>query len=441
MLGAVLLDNGALQEVAEHLRPDDFVDERHRVVFGAMLELRDRGSPIDEVSLTAHLKAAGRIDKAGGELYAFELVERTPSAANVVTYANAVREAAGVRELYVAARDAMRNLTAGAEASAVRERLLSVVAAIDAREPHRFADMRDEIGNLIEEMKTRHEKGAHVSATSFVSTGWLELDKAIVGWGAAQLILLAARPRMGKTALAINAATNLALAGERVVFFSAEMTKEELARRALASTGKLLHRVLRSGFFQGDDLTKAIRAHGAFERARFLIDDQSPISTTEILARATRANRASRISAIFIDYAQKVHAPGNFGTREQEVARIAKDLKNIAKQLRVPVIALAQTNQKGGEDFETRGNDRMMRESDVLFAEADVVLHLKRKHVYNKEADPRDALLEVVKQRDGEEVDVRLDFIGEQQRFADPAPLSVTTVPPASHWTDVRDDD
>lgn len=436
VLGAVLLDNGSLQDVAELVRPDDFADDRHRVLFTAMLELHALSSPIDEVSLTAHLKANGKIEKAGGELYALELVERTPSAANVVTYANVVREASGVRSLYAAARDAMRDLGSGIDAGVVKERILAVVAAIDSREPHRFADMRDELGGLIKEMQSRHETGAAVSSTSFISTGWRDLDKAIVGWGEAQLILIAARPRMGKTALAINAATNIALSGGRPVFFSAEMTKTELARRALASTARVLHRKLRSGFFDDNDWPKAIRAHGAMERARFLIDDQSPITTAEILARSTRANRAARISAIFIDYAQKVHAVGNFGTREQEVARIAKDLKNIAKTLRVPVIALAQTNQKGGEDFETRGNDRMMRESDVLFAEADVVLHLKRKYVYNKEADPRDALVEVIKQRDGEEADVRLDFIGEQQRFIDCDPVLTTTAPPAPHWTD-----
>lgn len=440
VLGAILLDNAALQDVAETLRPEDFADERHRTIFRAMLDLKQRGAPIDEVSLSSHLKATGKIANAGGELYAYQLVERTPTSANVATYASAVREASGVRELYIAARDAMRAIDDGGDSSGVRERLIATVARIDAREPHRFADMHDELNLIVREMTARHEKGVAASPTSFVKTGWREMDKAIVGWGAGQLVLIAARARMGKTALAIGAAANLAIADERVVFFSAEMTKEELARRALAAIARVLHKKLRAGFFEGDDWSKAIQAAGKIQRSRFLVDDQSPISTREIMARASRANRAGRISAIFVDYAQKVQAAGNFGTREQEVARIAKDLKDIAKTLRVPVIALAQTNQKGGEDFETRGNDRMMRESDVLFQEADVVLHLKRKYVYDKDADPRDALIEVVKQRDGEEVDFHLDFIGEHQRFTDPETPLTSTAPPPTHWMDRTDD-
>lgn len=442
VLGAVLLDNTALHEVADALRPEDFADEKHRVLFKGMIEMSARGSPIDEVSLTSHLKANGRIEAAGGHLYTSTLVERTPTAANVTHYAQIVREAAGVRAIYLASRDAMKAIEDGQDVTFVRERITKTFDDLEAREPSKSADMRDELHAIVKEMEKRSESGEAVSAESFVPTGFADIDKAIIGLGSGQLILLMARSRMGKTALAVNIADNLAMNGHHVHFFSAEMSKRELARRSMSSTAKVLHRKLRAGLFEQNDWPRALKTSGQFEKGMFTIDDQSPISTREIRARTMREHRKRKLSAVFIDYAQKVKAHGNFSTREQEVATIAKDLKDLAR-LGFCVFALAQENRNGGDDYEARGTDKMLRESDVLFQEADVVIRLKRRHVYDKSADPREAVVEVVKQRDGEEVDVKLSFLGEFQRFEDEDPASKFVATPAlsggGHWTDNQD--
>lgn len=441
VLGAVILDNTVLLDVSDTLRPEDFGDELHRVIFKAMGELNAKGMPIDEVSLTAHLKATGRIDAVGGALYVLGLVERTPTAANVSTYAQMVREAAAVRTMYLATRDAMRSIEEGGDVTLVKERLISKFDEIEAREPSQTADLRVELQDVVKEMQHRSETGAAVSPESFVSSGFTDIDRAIIGMGSGQLILLMARSRMGKTALSLNIATNAARAGHRVMFFSAEMSKRELARRAMAAVGKIQHTKMRAGLFEQDDWAKAMGAVGLFGSSKFIIDDQSPISTREIRARASRENRKGRLSLVVIDYAQKIQASGAFGNREQEVATIAKDLKDLAR-LGFCVLALAQENRNGGDDYETRGTDRLLRESDVLFTEADVVLRLKRRHVFDKTSDPRESVIEILKQRDGEEVDVKLQFNGAQQRFEDDAPEPCHIQTPAlgaNHWTDLND--
>lgn len=439
VLGAIMLDNEALHEVADSLRAEDFSDEKHRLLFRAMVELSQRQSPIDEVSLISHLKATGRIEAAGGSMYALNLIERTPTAANVTSYAQIVREAAGVRALYLASRDAMKAIEDGADVSQVKERLVKTVDDLEAREPSKSADMHVELIDVVKEMEKRRESGVAVSEESFVPTGFTDLDRAIIGLGMGQLVLLVARSRMGKTALAVNIADNLSMAGHHVHFFSAEMSKRELARRTMSSAGRVIHRKLRAGLFDEGDWPRAMGVAGKIQKGTFTVDDQSPISTREMRSRALREHRKRKLSAVFVDYAQKIKAHGNFSTREQEVATVAKDLKDLARA-GFCVFALVQENQKGGEDYEARGNDRMMRESDVLFQEADVVIRLKRRHVFDKSADPREAVAEIVKQRDGEEVDVKLAFLGEYQRFEDEDPASKFVSTPAirhgQHWTD-----
>lgn len=406
VLGGILLDNGVFPIVAEQLRTDDFTDPRHRAVWAAMMQLAKDLEPMDEVTVVSWLKQRGKLESIGGPLYLAELVERIPTAANITSYVTLVRRAGAIRQLYKASRDALKAIEEGAEADDVFDALERAKAEIRAREPNELGDMADDLAELLREMEHRHEQGAVVSSESYISTGYDSIDKKIIGFGQAQLIIVSAKSGVGKTAIVLNTASRQVVAGRRIAFFSGEMGRKAIARRVLAATAKVNHHVLRKGMFSGDDWPRAVHASGKITRARFLINDE--ITTiADVCNVAHRTHLVAPLEAVYVDYLQ--HLVPRMGARENRevtVAQAAADLKNLARKLGVPVICLSQLNADGG-----------LRESQAIYHVADVVLEVERPGADNPDADKHEATLRIRKQRDGEIGDVPLYWQGQFVRF------------------------
>lgn len=416
VLGACLLDADAVITAREHIVRSDFTDPRNAIVWDCIQDLYSARRTIDEIVVVSALQASGQIEAAGGALYVAKLVDHTPSAANVGAYCEILRKSAGVRALYKASREAAKAIEDGGEVDDVFAELESIKSQIDAREPSNILDVAIDTAALMREMEDRQSGTQRVSSAAYVSTGFRELDAAIVGYGEGQLITLVGRPKMGKTAFAINSADAMARAGNRVLFFSNEMLLRQLTIRSVASTAQVQYAKLRNGTFDADDWRRATTAWSELKRDHFLVDDRTN-TMRALTSIATREHRRRKLSGIFVDYAQRF-APTGGNNREQAVASVARELKQLAKDLRIPVIALAQAGRVADEENERRSRGSDVRESDVLFAESDVMMFIKRPIVYNPKADPYAATLEIVKQREGPETDVPFSFRGEYQLFS-----------------------
>lgn len=421
VLGGVLLDNSVMPLVVEQLRPEDFTDTRHRTLWATMLDMAKALEPIDDVTLVSWLKQRGKLDAIGGPLYLADLVERVPTAANITSYVQIVRQHAAIRQLYKASRDAMKAIEDGADVDDVFSELERLKTEIRAREPNEMGDLSDDLAALLREMEHRHDKGAVVSSESYVTTGYASIDRKIIGFGQGQLIVVAAGSGVGKTALVINTAARQVASSRRVAFFSGEMSRKAITRRVLASAAKVNHHVLRKGLFSQDDWPRAVHATGKFERARFLINDAIN-NVTDVCNIALRTHLVAPLDCVYVDYLQRlVPRESRTFNREQMVAQAAVDLKNLARRIAAPVVVLSQLNADGN-----------LRESMAIFHEADVVLEVDRPGAGNPDADPHEATLRVKKQRDGEIGDVPLYWQGQFVRFdeieAPPPP------PSASSW-------
>lgn len=413
VLGGVLLDNSVMPIVAEQLRVEDFTDPRHRIVWAVMVEMAKALEPIDDVTVVSWLKQRGQLDAAGGPLYLADVVDRTPTAANITSWVNIVRQAAAIRQLYKASREAMKSIEGGADVDDVFNELEKLKADIRSREPNEMGDIADDLAALLREMEHRHDQGAAVSSESYISTGYASIDRKIIGFGQGQLIIVSAKSGVGKTALVINTAVRQVVDGRRVAFFSGEMSRQAVTRRVLASAAKVNHHVLRKGLFADQDWPRAIHASGKIQRSRFLINDE--INTVSDVANiALRTHLLNPLDCVYVDYLQRLvpRESRNFN-REQVVAQAAVDMKNLARRLGAPVVVLSQLNADGN-----------LRESAAIFHEADVVLEVDRPGADNPDADQYEATLRVKKQRDGEIGDVPLYWQGQFVRFdeIDPPP-------------------
>lgn len=431
VLGAVLMDSTVLPIVVDLVRADDFTDPRHRVIWLAIIELARAFDAVDEVTVLSRLKQQGKVEACGGPLYVAQLVERVPSIANVEHYAEIVRKAATVRQLYKASREAMKAIEDGADTGDVFAQLETTKAAIEAREPDHFGDLTDHMDSVLAEMEKRHEAGQVVSAESFVTTGYPSIDRKLIGLAQSALIIVSAESGVGKTALVINWANRQALAGLRVGFFSGEMTCAAIARRSLSSAARVDHHVLRKGILAADDWPRAMAARASFKRARFLINDEIT-TVAEVCSMAHRAHLHEPFDVIYVDYLQHLvdDSSGNKNdNRERMVAKAAKDLKNLSRKLRVPVVVLSQLNTDGS-----------LRESKAIYHTADVVLKVFRPGASNTEADQHEATLKIEKNRDGAIGHIPLLWRGEYVRFDEiDAPYKSVSAPTRASWLETTE--
>ena len=425
VLGSMLLEREAIITGVEHLKSEYFYRENHQKIFQAMLDLSDRGEPVDLVTLSEELKQRNQLEMVGGASYLTKIVDIVPTAANIATYAAIVREKAVLRQLIsVSSKIASRCYDGGEELEEIldeSEKLIFQVANQGAQRS--YVVIKDILMETFERIEYLYE---HKKGITGVPTGFKDLDNITSGFQNSDLIIVAARPGMGKTTLALNMAQHIGTREKLpAAVFSLEMSKEQLVMRMLcAQAGIDAHR-LRRGFLTGDDWPKLVRAVGPLAEAPIYIDDTPAISVMEIRAKARRLMAEHGLSIIFIDYLQLMRAHGRQENRQQEISFISRSLKALAKELNVPIIALSQLSRA----VETRNDKRPilsdLLESGGIEANADLVAFIYRDDYYRQDSQEKNiAEIIIAKQRNGPIDTVKLYFQDSFTRFQNMASRS-----------------
>lgn len=422
VLGGILLDNDAINRVLEILAPEDFYRESHRKIFRAMTDLSERNEPADIITLSDLLKARGELDSVGGAAYLASLTDLIPTAANIGYYGRIVREKAILRHLISAATEIA---TRGFEERGNVEEFLDTAEKVifdiaEKRIRSSFVTVGDMIRDTLKTVERLYERKEMVTG---VPTGFKDLDKLTAGLQPAELIVVAGRPSMGKTALCLNITAHAAMnAAVGVAVFSLEMAKEQLVLRLLCSEARVDNSKVRAGYLGERDFPKLANAAGRLHEAPIYIDDTPAISVLELRAKARRLvrDREKKVGLVVVDYLQLMRGVGNAPNREQEISEISRSLKALAKELSVPVIAISQLNRRVEDRADKRPMMADLRESGAIEQDADVIGFIYRDEVYNPKS-PDKGVAEVIvgKQRNGPIGTVRLAFLSEITRFED----------------------
>jgi replicative DNA helicase len=426
VIGAMLVSETAVAVVAERLAAEDFYSEVHRIIYGAMMRLYSRGEPIDQLTLTNELRSVNEFERIGGRPYVFQIVESVPTAANAGRYADIVRGKALLRAIIdVGSRiteDAFREPENVSEALDSAEQLVYGVSNRTLRE--HLAPVSELAPGALEMIQRLYEQEGEVTG---VETGFEDLDRLTTGFHKSDLIILAARPAMGKTALSLNAIWHAA--GEKkmpVAIFSLEMSKEQLVQRLISQTTRIPAQALRSGNVKAEDWPKLVRGVAEVSRAPIWIDDTAGVTLMEIRAKvrrlASQLNVAGEIplSLVVVDYLQLMVGQGNRAeNRQQEIAEISRGLKVLARDLDVPVLAIAQLSRAVEARHDKRPLLSDLRDSGAIEQDADMVMFLYRDEYYNSESDDK-GIAEVIvgKHRNGPTGKVQLAWMEQYTKFA-----------------------
>jgi replicative DNA helicase len=424
ILGAILLDNHALNAAIENLKPEDFFLEQHRRVFNQMIALGEAQQAIDLVTLTESLHRVGELESSGGAPYLAALADGMPRVSNVEHYARIVREKALLRNLIHATHNIQQRALEGEDgADTILDNAESSIFAIaEDRVKAGLIPVKDIVRDNFERLEKIFREGKSITG---VSTGYTELDKLLSGLQPSELLILAARPSQGKTALALNLAENISIrAGLPVAFFSLEMSKESLLQRLVASVAQIDAHKFRTGHLSREDWRRMTEALGTISSAPLWIDDAGSTSVLEIGAKARRLKRDKGLAMVVVDYLQLITGRGRFGNRQEEVSSISRGLKGLAKELQIPVLVLSQLTRAPERD--ERGPQLSdLRESGAIEQDADVVMFIYRPHWSKFEASPEErdqAEIQVAKQRNGPTDKVRFVFRSRLTRFEEAAP-------------------
>ncbi|MCP3177257.1 MAG: replicative DNA helicase [Desulfuromonadales bacterium] len=427
VLGGILLENQALNKALEILVPDDFYRESHRKIFKTLIDLSERGEPADLVTLSAALQQNGELDAVGGGSYLATLVDYVPTAANITYYCRLVKEKAMARHLIeVATEIATRGYEGGDMESTLdwAEKSIFDITGMKTR-PSYFStkEILKDTFKAIEKLYDRKE------LVTGVPTGFLDLDQMTAGLQGGDLIIIAARPSMGKTAFVLNLVENAAVHAKTVtpsIVFSLEMSKEQLVQRMLCSIAKVDASRLRTGHLGDSDWPKLTNGAGFLSEAPIYIDDTPAISILELRAKCRRLKADKGLGLIVVDYLQLMRGH-NAENRQQEISEISRSLKALAKELNVPVIALSQLNRSLENRTDKRPIMADLRESGAIEQDADVIMFIYREAVYCEACKKRDnscekghekdAEIVIGKQRNGPIGTVHLTFRGEYTRF------------------------
>ncbi|MGA1825870.1 MAG: replicative DNA helicase [bacterium] len=418
VLGAILLDSDSLSKIVDQIGPEDFYRNSHQIIYKIILELYESGTPIDLITLKDYLKTHDLLESIGGISYLTDIFEATPTSANIFSHATIVREKAVTRRLINVGN---RIFTQGYEESKTTDLLLDDAErmifdlAEKKGQSNIFAvkDIIDDSFEVIE--KLYHNK----SELTGVGTGFKDFDLLTSGLHKSDLIIIAARPSMGKTALCINMAMHMAVKEHlSVLFFSLEMSKEQLVMRMLSSLASVNSHRLRTGFITNKDWDKLVKAGSKISEASVYIDDTSSLSALDLKAKARRLKREKGLDIIMIDYLQLMEGHGRSESRQQEISAISRSLKGLAKELDVPLIALSQLSRAVENRTEKRPMLSDLRESGAIEQDADLVAFIYRPEVYSKKLEDEGiAELIIGKQRNGPIDTVKLVFLKEYTRF------------------------
>ncbi len=424
ILSAILLDNSTLLDVLEILTPDNFYRTSHQIIFAAIAELFSKAEPVDLVTLTNILRDKNQLEEIGGAAYLARIVDTVPSAINVQHYARIVRDKASLRRLIAKANEISRHCYEdGGDLDSVLDFAESAVFEI-SEDKHQAAF--HPISKIIESnIDALEERQGNRTMVTGVTTGFTQLDHKTSGLQRSDLIILAARPSMGKTALALNIARNAAVEGNvPVAVFSLEMSKEQLCERMLCAEARVDSSRLRGGFLNPDDWNRITEAASVLSEAPLYIDDSPDISATSIRTKSRRLKMDKGLGLVIIDYLQLMRGRAGTERRDLEISEISRALKLLAKEINVPVVALSQLNRKLEERNDKRPKLSDLRESGALEQDADVVAFIYRDEVYNRdENNPNKGTAEIMiaKQRNGPTGDIPLTFLNSYTRFENPA--------------------
>lgn len=424
VLGGLMLDNERWDTVSERVTLADFYSRPHRTIFGQMQMLLEKSKPIDLITLSESLEQQGELDGVGGFAYLAELSKNTPSAANINAYADIVRERAVVRDMISVANDiadagydpqgrSSEDLLDFAESKVFQ------IAESRANKDEGPKDIEAILAETIEKIEKLYQQ-PHDGVTG-VSTGYQDLDKKTAGLQGSDLIIVAARPSMGKTTFAMNLCENAAMTEEKpVLIFSLEMPGNQIMMRMLASLSRVDQTKIRTGQLDDEDWARISSTMGILsEKRNMYIDDSSGLTPTEVRSRARRIYREhGGLSLIMIDYLQLMRVPSLSDNRTLEIAEISRSLKALAKELNVPVVALSQLNRSLEQRADKRPVNSDLRESGSIEQDADLIMFIYRDEVYHENSDLK-GVAEIIlgKQRNGPIGSVRLTFNGQWSRF------------------------
>ena len=420
VIGSMLTDKEAVISAIETLSDEDFYREDNKLIYSAIMNLYNRGEPIDIITLKSELSSMGKFDAVGGLEYLAELPEKVPTTANVDKYIKIVEEKSTLRTLI---RTANELITLGYDPTQEVEELMDnaekkIFGVMQNRAQKTYSSMKDILVDTFVELEELYNRKEHITG---VPTGFIDLDYKTAGLHGSELILVAARPAMGKSAFALNIATNAAVRAKTpVAIFSLEMSKEQMANRILCSEALVDSNKVRTGKVEDDDWTKLAEASGILSEAQIFIDDTPGISIMEIRAKCRKMKLEKDIGLVVIDYLQLVQGSNKrAGSREQEIAEISRSLKILAKEINVPVIALSQLSRAPEQRPDHRPMLSDLRESGSIEQDADIVMFLYRDDYYNQDSEKKNvAEVILAKHRAGSTGTIELAWLGNYTKFA-----------------------
>lgn len=419
VIGAVFLEPQALITAAEVLIPEDFYRIAHQKIFTTMLALSDKGQPIDLVTVTEELTAKKELEDVGGISYLTEIANAVPTAANIMYYAKIVEEKSLLRRLIrVATQIVEDGFTREDEVEALlSEAEKNMMEVSNRKNAGDFKHIKDVLVQTYDNIELLHTQQGEVTG---IPTGFTDLDKITAGFQRNDLIIVAARPSVGKTAFALNVAQNVATkTSENVAIFSLEMGADQLVMRILCAEGNIDAQVMRTGSLEAEDWRKLTMAMGSLSSAGIFIDDSSGIRVNEIRSKCRRLQQEHGLGMVIIDYLQLISGSGKPGeNRQQEVSEISRSLKGLARELEIPVIALSQLSRGVEQRQDKRPMMSDLRESGSIEQDADIVSFLYREDYYDKETE-NENMIEIIiaKQRNGPTGTVTLAFAKEYNKF------------------------
>lgn len=419
VLGAILLDSEALGTVMERIGSEDFYRVSHQHIFEAIVSLSEVNEPVDLITLTARLQDRKQLEEIGGVSYLTQLANAVPTAANVDYYSQIVEEKAMLRRLIRAATQIVSNGYASSEdvGEMINEAEQRILEISQRRTGNGFISIRDVLMEVFDRVEFLYN---HKGGTTGIPSGFPDLDRMTSGFQRNDLIIVAARPSVGKTAFALNIAQNVGVhTKETVAIFSLEMSAAQLVQRIICAEANVDAGRMRTGFLEGDDWEKLTMAIGTLSEANIYIDDSPTITVSEIRAKCRRLKKEKGLGMVLVDYLQLIHGRGKPGdNRQQEVSEISRTLKAIARELEIPVIALSQLSRGVEQRQDKRPLMSDLRESGSIEQDADIVAFLYRDDYYNQESEKKNIIeIIIAKQRNGPVGTVELVFLKNYNKF------------------------